>query len=145
MTVEVGSNTAVTKSHNSEIRYSVGNDVRILGLSIRRPNTAHAFRMLCRHNKYVQHFGRLRDADDIARREQVWEQVCASIEQKSGHEAGAIGPDEFRRLLTEEIDFKTFRLRAAPRSPTLRTKRQPGTVTKRLTVRKAHAQSSYPA
>ena len=43
--------------------HDVGNDVRILGLPIRRPDTAkHAFRMLCRHNKYVQEFGQVRDA-----------------------------------------------------------------------------------
>ena len=49
--------------------HDVGNDVRILGLPIRRPDTAHAFRMLCRHNKYVQEFGRVRDPDEVARRE----------------------------------------------------------------------------
>ena len=31
--------------------------------------------MLCRHNKYVQEFGRVRDADEIARRERVWEEA----------------------------------------------------------------------
>lgn len=127
-----------------QLIHSVGNDVRILGLPIRRPNTAHAFRMLCRHNKYVQHFGRIRDADEMARREQVWEQACMGIEQKSGHEAGAIGPEEFRRRLTEEIDFKTFRLRAAPRSPKLRTKPQSSTVAKSSTARKTHAPSTHP-
>ena len=127
-----------------QLIHSVGNDVRILGLPIRRPNTAHAFRMLCRHNKYVQHFGRMRDADEMARREQVWEQACMNIEQKSGHEAGAIEPEEFRRLLAEEIDFKTFRLRAAPRSSKLRTKPRARTVAKSSTVRKTHAPSTHP-
>ena len=60
--------------------HGVGNDVRILGLPIRRPNTEHAFRMLCRHNKYVQEFGRVRDADEVARREQVWEKAIDAIE-----------------------------------------------------------------
>ena len=51
--------------------HDVGNDVRILGLPIRRPDTEHAFRMLCRHNKYVQEFGQVRDPDEIARRERA--------------------------------------------------------------------------
>ena len=42
--------------------HDVGNDVRILGLPIRRPDTAQTFRMLCRHNRYVQEFGKVRDA-----------------------------------------------------------------------------------
>jgi nucleoside-diphosphate-sugar epimerase len=106
-----------------QLIHSVGNDVRILGLPIRRPNTEQAFRMLCRHNKYVQHFGRIRDADEIARREQVWEQACAAIEQKSGHEAGALSPEEFRRLLAEEVNFLTFRLRSGPH-PSVRKPKQ---------------------
>jgi nucleoside-diphosphate-sugar epimerase len=60
--------------------HDVGNDVRILGLSIRRPNTLHAFRMLCRHNKYVQEFGRVRDADEVARREKLWEDAIDALE-----------------------------------------------------------------
>jgi nucleoside-diphosphate-sugar epimerase len=127
-----------------QLIHSVGNDVRILGLPIRRPNTDHAFRMLCRHNRYVQHFGRVRDADEIARREQVWERVCAVIEQKSGHEAGAIGPEEFRRLLADEIDFKTFRLRTALRPSARGPKRGAVTAAKRTAVRKANEQSTHP-
>ena len=48
--------------------HGVGNDVRILGLPIRRPSTAHAFRMLCRHNRYVQQYGRVKDADGTVER-----------------------------------------------------------------------------
>jgi len=128
-----------------QLIHSVGNDVRLLGLPIRRPNTEQAFRMLCRHNKYVQHFGRVRDADEIAQREQVWEQACAAIEQKSGHEAGARSPEEFRRLLTEEIDLMTFRLRATPRSRTPGVKRRTVTSAQRNGVRKAHGQRTHPA
>ncbi|MEE8278524.1 MAG: SDR family oxidoreductase, partial [Thermoanaerobaculia bacterium] len=40
--------------------HEVGNDLRILGLSAERPNTEQAFRMLCRHNKYVQDYGQIR-------------------------------------------------------------------------------------
>jgi hypothetical protein len=91
--------------------HSVGNDVRILGLPIRRPDTQHAFRMLCRHNKYVQDFGRVKDQDEIARRERVWEATLAAIELDTGHEAGAIDPSEFRRLLADRVDLKAFRAR----------------------------------
>jgi hypothetical protein len=91
----------------------VGNDVRILGLPIRRPNTEHAFRMLCRHNRYVQQYGRVRDADEVARREDEWSSALARIEKRTGHEAGAIAPAEFRRLLAQEIDVVTFKRRPA--------------------------------
>jgi nucleoside-diphosphate-sugar epimerase len=91
--------------------HSVGNDVRILGLPIRRPDTEHAFRMLCRHNKYVQDFGRVKDLDEIARRERVWEETLAGIELDTGHEAGAIAPSEFRKLLADRVDLKAFRAR----------------------------------
>ena len=60
--------------------HDVGNDVRILGLPLRRPNTENAFRMLCRHNKYVQEFGKVRDLDEIARREHLWEKTLKAIE-----------------------------------------------------------------
>ncbi len=91
--------------------HGVGNDVRILGLPIRRPSTEHAFRMLCRHNRYVQQYGRVRDADEVARREDEWSRALARIEQQTGHEAGAIVPEEFRRLLAREIDVVTFERR----------------------------------
>ncbi|HEX6740045.1 MAG TPA: SDR family oxidoreductase [Vicinamibacteria bacterium] len=96
--------------------HDVGNDVRILGLSIRRPNTEHAFRMLCRHNKYVQEFGKVRDADEVARREKVWEEALSAIEQQTGHEVGAVKPAVFRTLLAERIDLRTFKLKSTVNS-----------------------------
>jgi nucleoside-diphosphate-sugar epimerase len=89
--------------------HDVGNDVRILGLSLRRPNTEHAFRMLCRHNKYVQEFGKVRDPDEIARREHIWEKALANIAHRTGREVASIPPDEFRHLLSQRLDLKTFR------------------------------------
>jgi nucleoside-diphosphate-sugar epimerase len=89
--------------------HDVGNDVRILGLPLRRPNTENAFRMLCRHNKYVQEFGKVRDPDEIARRERLWEQILKDIELTSGREAAAIPPHDFRRLLIQRLDLKGFR------------------------------------
>jgi nucleoside-diphosphate-sugar epimerase len=93
--------------------HGVGNDVRILGLPLRRPDTEHAFRMLCRHNRYVQEFGRLRDPDETARREQAWDKAIDAIELSTGHEIGALPAEAFRRLMEEEIDLRTFRLRPA--------------------------------
>jgi nucleoside-diphosphate-sugar epimerase len=91
--------------------HSVGNDVRILGLPIRRPDTEHAFRMLCRHNKYVQDFGRVRDLDEIARRERVWDQTLADIERDTGHEAGAIPARDFQHTLADRVDLRAFKAR----------------------------------
>jgi nucleoside-diphosphate-sugar epimerase len=89
--------------------HDVGNDVRLLGLPLRRPDTVHAVRMLCRHNKYVQEFGRLRDPDEVARREQLWVKALEAIELLTGREAGAIGAREFSRLLAAQIELPAFR------------------------------------
>jgi nucleoside-diphosphate-sugar epimerase len=91
--------------------HDVGNDVRILGLPLRRPNTENAFRMLCRHNKYVQEFGKVRDLDEIARREHLWEKVLKAIEHTTGRQVASIPPDEFRRYLGQRIELKGFRER----------------------------------
>jgi hypothetical protein len=88
--------------------HDVGNDVRILGLPIRRPDTLQAFRMLCRHNRYVQEFGKVRDGDEIARRERLWQKALEAIEFSSGREVASLSAGEFRRLLAGEIDLKTF-------------------------------------
>ena len=92
--------------------HSVGNDVRLLGLPIRRPDTEHAFRMLCRHNRWVQQYGRVRDADETARREAIWEQALARIEARTGHQVGALRPREFREQIAAELDLQTFTLKA---------------------------------
>ena len=89
--------------------HDVGNDVRLLGLSIRRPETAASFRMLCRHNKYVQEFAKVRDADEIARRERVWEEAIEAIEYETGREVAAIRAREFRQLLAEKIELRSFK------------------------------------
>jgi nucleoside-diphosphate-sugar epimerase len=91
--------------------HDVGNDVRILGLPIRRPETAAAFRMLCRHNKYVQGFGKVRDADEVARRERLWEETIDALEFESGRQVASMGAQEFRRVLATRVDLKDFRPR----------------------------------
>jgi hypothetical protein len=92
--------------------HDVGNDVRILGLPIRRPDTAASFRMLCRHNKYVQEFGRVRDGDEVARRERVWEEAIDAIEFESGRQVASVSAPEFRKLLGSRIDLKSFQAAA---------------------------------
>ena len=69
--------------------------------------------MLCRHNRYVQQYGRVRDPDEVARREEEWSRALGRIERQTGHEAGAIPPAEFRRLLAREIDVVSFERRPA--------------------------------
>ena len=91
--------------------HGVGNDVRLLRLPIRRPDTLYAFRMLCRHNRFVQEYGRVRDPDETARRERVWEAAVDAIQDQTGHEAGAVPAPEFRRLIADRIDLRTFGLR----------------------------------
>jgi nucleoside-diphosphate-sugar epimerase len=91
--------------------HDVGNDVRLLGLPIRRPDTLASFRMLCRHNKYVQEFGQVRDLDEIARRERLWENAIDEIEYETGRQVASMRPREFRRLLSEKADLRSFRRR----------------------------------
>ena len=88
--------------------HDVGNDVRLLGLPIRRPDTAASFRMLCRHNKYVQEFGQVRDLDEIARRERRWEIAIDGIEYDTGRQVSSMRPGEFRQLLSERLDLASF-------------------------------------
>ncbi len=91
--------------------HEVGNDVRILGLAIRRPDTLQAFRMLCRHNRFVQEFGHVRNADEIARRERIWEDTLHALELRTGRQAAAIPPDEFQKLLGGELELRGFERR----------------------------------
>ncbi len=88
--------------------HEVGNDVRMLGLPIRRPDTRQAFRMLCRHNRFVQEYGHVRDADEIARRERLWDETLQELEHKTGRQAGAMPADEFRGLLSAEVELRGF-------------------------------------
>jgi len=112
--------------------HSVGNDVRLLGLPIRRPDTENAFRMLCRHNRFVQEYGRVRDADEVARREWVWSRALERIETRTGHQAGALRPREFREHLAEELDLESFTLRNEERVPTPAVPRRKAAPRKRV-------------
>jgi WS/DGAT/MGAT family acyltransferase len=88
--------------------HEVGNDHKILGLPDDRPDTQQAFRMLCRHNRWVQHFARLRDPDELSRREQGWQETIEQIEEHTGQPAGALTADEFRLAMLARIDVETF-------------------------------------
>ncbi len=88
--------------------HEVGNDVRVLGLPAERPDSVRSFRMLCRHNHYVQHFGRVRDPDEISRREKIWWDLMLELEQASGGPAGAMPADAFRQAVEEALDLEDF-------------------------------------
>ena len=88
--------------------HDVGNDVRLLGLPIRRPDTLQSFRMLCRHNRHVQEFGQVRDPDEIARRERVWEEAIDAIEFETGRQAASLSAASFQRQLAARIDLRSF-------------------------------------
>ena len=88
--------------------HEVGNDVKFLGLSPERPNTQYAFRMLCRHNRYVQQFGAVRDPDEISRRERLWWNIVTELERETSRPVGAMEPADFQEALTRWIDPETF-------------------------------------
>lgn len=92
--------------------HEVGRDVSILGLPEQRPNSRYAFRMLTRHNRYVQDFGQVRDLDEISRREKIWWNLCHELEKETGGPVGAISADEFRRYLAERMDLEAFERKA---------------------------------
>ncbi|NJN45267.1 MAG: hypothetical protein HC808_00800 [Candidatus Competibacteraceae bacterium] len=91
--------------------HEVGKDARILGLPETRPNTNHAFRMLCRHNRYVQDFGQVRDVQEIARRETVWTEFIDNLEKSSGTPVAEISADDFRAAIQEHLDLDSFTLK----------------------------------
>jgi nucleoside-diphosphate-sugar epimerase len=98
--------------------HEVGNDVRILGLSLTRPDTRHAFRMLCRHNRFVLEYGKVKDPDEIARREALWERAVDAVERRTGRQAAFLTPEEFRDEMSAEIDLRAFEPRRRTRRRT---------------------------
>lgn len=91
--------------------HAVGHDVKVLGLPEQRPNTEAAFRMLCRHNKYVQQFGRQRDPLELARREKLWSEFIQDLEERTGQPASSLSSNEFRKALKAELDLELFQPR----------------------------------
>ncbi|MEM9556388.1 MAG: SDR family oxidoreductase [Acidobacteriota bacterium] len=88
--------------------HEVGNDVRILGLTATRPNTEYAFRMLCRHNRYVQRYGKIRDLDEVSRRERIWRDLMQELARETGDHVAAMDPEAFRGAVRERLDVETF-------------------------------------
>ena len=88
--------------------HEVGRDVSILGLPEKRPNTLHAFRMLCRHNRYVQNFGAVKDADEISRREKIWWDFCHELEEETFEPAGAVDAERFHTAVNGRLDTESF-------------------------------------
>ncbi len=93
--------------------HEVGKDVEILGLSPDRPRAEHSFRMLCRHNKWVQDFGQLKDSDEISRREKVWWDFVLGLEERHGRPAGVLTSAEFNEALEAALDTEAFVLKTA--------------------------------
>lgn len=91
--------------------HEVGKDVEILGLSPERPSAEHSFRMLCRHNKWVQNFGRIKDPVELSQREKVWWDFVLGLEQRFAKPAGALSSEEFRTALEASLDTKAFVLK----------------------------------
>lgn len=88
--------------------HQVGNDVTVLGLPETRPNTKAAFRMLCRHNKYVQDFGSVKDPFELSRREKLWLEFIDEIEAETGKPASEMRSKEFYRRFHEAFDRDNF-------------------------------------
>lgn len=88
--------------------HEVGNDVRLLGLSPERPDTKACFRMLCRHNRYVQHFGQIRDLGEISRREKIWWDLMMELERETGENVGRMSAEEFRLAIEQRLDTEAF-------------------------------------
>lgn len=95
--------------------HEVGNDVRVLGLSSERPDALLAFRMLCRHNRYVQEFSKVRDDDEISRREKVWSQFISDLEKHWGGRVSTMPARAFQRAVAERLDLARFELKALPK------------------------------
>jgi len=88
--------------------HAVGNDVRCLDMPEQRPNTEHAFRLLCRHNRFVQNFGQIWDLDEMSRREKVWLEFIEEVEIEWGGPAGSIPAADFQRLVARKLDLDGF-------------------------------------
>jgi hypothetical protein len=94
--------------------HEVGNDVEVLGMPPERPNTQQAFRMLCRHNRWVQEFGKVRDADELSRRERAWRNFILALEHHAGVAAGALAAESFQRALHAGLDTENWVLKDGP-------------------------------
>jgi nucleoside-diphosphate-sugar epimerase len=81
--------------------HQVGNDVRLLGLDPERPDPRQSFRMLCRHNRWVQRFGRIKSSEKLAERERSWSRFLGELELTQGASAADLSPGDFSRAAVE--------------------------------------------
>ena len=85
--------------------HEVGNDVHLLGLPASRPDPEACFRLLCRHNRWVQEFGRMRDPDEITRREFRWASFLDELERRTGQSVGTLEPETFHAEVEKARPF----------------------------------------
>lgn len=90
--------------------HQVGNDVELLGMPLPRPSTKDAFIMLCRHNKYVQDFGSVKDPLELSRRERLWTLFIDEIEEETGSPAAHLPAKEFVNRFFQRFDRDTFEM-----------------------------------
>ena len=71
-----------------------------------RPSSEEGFRMLCRHNKLVLDYGKIRDPMRVAKRERLWLKFLQSVQEGSGKRPGTIESKQFNELFRSS-EFKT--------------------------------------
>jgi hypothetical protein len=64
--------------------------------------------MLCRHNRYVQDFGKIKDLDEISRRERIWWEFASRVEERHGEPVGTMSATDFRAALEQSLDTDSF-------------------------------------
>jgi nucleoside-diphosphate-sugar epimerase len=92
--------------------HEVSRDVTLLGLPASRPDTEKAFRMLCRHNRWVQEFGRVRDPLELARRERVWEELLDALRRRTARDPAELPAAELRAAIRLGLDLEAFEIDA---------------------------------
>lgn len=76
--------------------HELGNDVKLLGLPVPRPNIVYLAHMLCRHNQLVQGWGKIRDKVVIMERENKWEAFIKDLERRHEIHPGAMSAKKFQ-------------------------------------------------
>ena len=54
---------------------------------------------------------RVRDLDEVSRREQLWTEALEALEYESGRQGAAMEAGEFRRMIASHLDLRAFRQR----------------------------------
>ena len=85
--------------------HEVGKDLEVLKMQGPRPDMEYAFRMLCRHNLYIQHFGQVRDLNEISRREKLWKGFIDELEKRTGRQVGDMSAEEFHKEAAARLEF----------------------------------------